>query len=105
MNKTEERLEKWCNPEGIKFKDAKAEENYKKRTRRFANAILLKPSDIIPMNISWGMFPALHYGYTIEEVSKDFSKMRKSLIKTLEEFQPDVGMRMMGISSLYDFMG
>jgi uroporphyrinogen-III decarboxylase len=105
MNKTEERLEKWCNPEGIKFKDSKAEENYKKRARRFANAILLKPVDTIPQNISWGMFPALHNGYTIEEVSKDFSKMKKALVKTLDEFQPDVSMPVMGISALYDFLG
>jgi hypothetical protein len=91
MDKTEERLENWCNPQNISFISKEAEENYRKRTRRIANAILLKPSDRIPVTPSFGVFTALDNGYTVEETFLDFNKSREACLKTLKTFDTDIG--------------
>ena len=66
MDRTQERLEKWCSAEGIQFKSAEAGEEYKKRARRIADAIQLKVPDRVPIVPSFGMFPALDNGYTVD---------------------------------------
>lgn len=91
MGKIEERLENWCNPQNIDFISKEAEENYRKRTRRLANAILLKPVDRIPVTPTFGIFPALDNGYTAEETFFDFNKGRDACLKTLKAFDTDTG--------------
>jgi len=100
MDKTKERLEQWCQAEGIQFKSAEAEEAYKKRTRRIADAIQLKVPDRVPIVPSFGIFPALDNGYTCEEVMFDYDKAHKAWIKTVLDFEPDLF-----LNSSYAFPG
>ncbi len=48
MNKTQETLERWCSAEGIHFESAEAEEAYKARAKRIADAVQLKVPDQSP---------------------------------------------------------
>lgn len=89
-DKTERNLERWCLAEGIQFKDKSAEEIYKKRAKRIADAILLKVPDRVPVTLSFGMFPALANGLTYEEATFDRAKTRKAWMKTIAEFEPDL---------------
>lgn len=49
VNKTQQRLDEWCSGEGIDFVSEEAKEAYRKRTKRIADAILLKQPDRVPV--------------------------------------------------------
>lgn len=100
MDKTQERLEHWCSASGIQFKNAEAEEAYKKRARRVADVIQLKVPDRVPIVPSFGMFPALDNGFTCEEVMFDYDKAHKAWTKTVIDFEPDLF-----LNSSYAFSG
>lgn len=89
MDKTQEMLEQWCSAEGIAFKNSEAEEAYKRRTRRIADVVQLKTPDRVPITPSFGMFPALDYGFTCEEVFFDPTRASIAWMKTLTDFEPD----------------
>lgn len=89
-NTTQHNLELWCSAPGIEFTDSSAEGDYKKRTKRIADAILLKIPDRVPIVPSFGMFPALDNGLTCEEVMFDYDKAKEAWMKTLTEFEPDL---------------
>ena len=86
--KVQENLEAWCNPP-IPFPSKEAERLYKERTRRIADAILLKKPDRIPLMPMWEFFYAKYAGYTCEEVMYDAAKAENSVIKTVTDLQPD----------------
>lgn len=90
MDKTQERLEHWCSAPGIEFKNAEAEEAYKKRTRRITDVIQLKVPDRVPIVPSFGMFPAIDNGFSCEEVMFDYDKARTAWTKTVIDFEPDL---------------
>jgi len=90
MDKTQEMLERWCSAPGVTFKNAEAEEAFKKRARRIADVIQLRLPDRVPIVPSFGMFPALDNGLTCEEVMFDHEKARAAWMKTLCEFEPDL---------------
>ena len=90
MDKTQERLEHWCSAPGIEFKNAEAEEAYKKRARRIADVIRLKVPDRVPIVPSFGMFPAIDNGFSCEEVMFDYDKARTAWTKTVIDFEPDL---------------
>lgn len=90
MGKIETALNQWCSGEGIRFESLEAKEKYQKRARRIADVILLKTPDRLPVELTFGMFPALDSGYTCEEVVFDFKKARKAWMKTILEFTPDM---------------
>ncbi len=48
MDKTQEMLERWCSAPGVTFKNAEAEEAFKKRASRIADVIQLKTPDRVP---------------------------------------------------------
>ncbi len=48
MDKTQEMLERWCSAPGVTFKNAEAEEAFKKRASRIADGIQLKTPDRVP---------------------------------------------------------
>lgn len=83
MNKTEERLDRWCSGEGVDFVDTVAEAEYKKRARRVADAVQLKVPDQVPVELVFGMFPALSNGYTGEEILFDRQKAFDCYKKTI----------------------
>lgn len=100
MDKRQEMLELWCSAPGIEFKNAEAEEAYKKRARRVADVIQLKVPDRVPIVPSFGMFPAIDNGFTCEEVMFDYDKAHVAWMKTLTDFEPD-----MYLGSSYAFPG
>ena len=89
MNKTQETLERWCSAEGIHFESAEAEEAYKARAKRIADAVQLKVPDRVPVELIFGIFPALYAGFTAEEVLFDREKNFQSYKKTVTDLQAD----------------
>src|SRR4030043_428753 len=90
VDKTKERLDLWCSAPGIKFKDALAEENYKKRARRIADVIQLKVPDRVPVVPNANLFPAFDNGLTGEEFLSDPAKAYAASMKMLLDFEPDL---------------
>ena len=71
-----------------------AQKRYDEKVARVEAAIALKEPDRVPMMPSAALFPMLNAGYTVAEVIYDISleKMTKSIVKYLEEFDPDCGL-------------
>ena len=82
-------LERWCSAPGVSFKNPEAEDAYKKRAGRIADAIELKIPDRVPITPAFGMFPALDNGFTCEDIFFDPNKAFAAWIKTLADFEPD----------------
>jgi hypothetical protein len=93
MNTTHETLERWCSAEGIHFESAEAEEAYKARAKRIADAVQLKVPDRVPVELIFGIFPALYAGFTAEEVLFDRQKNFQSYKKTVTDLQADTFLR------------
>ena len=89
MDKTQETLQRWCSAEGIQFESAQAEEAYKRRAERIADAVQLKVPDRIPVELTLGIFPALYAGITAEEALFDREKNFAAYKKTVVDFQAD----------------
>lgn len=89
MDKIEQSLERWCLAEGIQFKNAEAEEAYKKRARRLTDAIQLKVPDRVPIAPHLTFFGANYAGMTAEEVMYDYDKGYAAYKKTALDFQWD----------------
>jgi len=90
VDKTQEMLDRWCSAAGIEFISREAEDAYKQRTKRIADAIQLKLPDRVPIAPSFGMFPALDNGLTCEEVMFNCDKAHHAWMKTLSDFEPDL---------------
>lgn len=90
MGKTEESLALWCSAPNIEFKSKEAEEAYKKRTKRIADAIQLKVPDRVPLTPLVNFFPAKYAGITIEESMYDYTKACAAYKKTTLDFQFDI---------------
>jgi hypothetical protein len=90
MDRTTEMLDLWCSAPDVEFIHEGAEEAYKRRAGRVADAIQLKLPDRVPVVPSFGMFPAFDNGYTSEEVMFDHEKAHKAWMKTLADFEPDL---------------
>ena len=71
-----------------------AQKRYDEKVARVEAAIALKEPDRVPMMPSAALFPMLNAGYTVAEVIYDTSleKMTRSIVKYLEEFDPDCGL-------------
>ena len=71
-----------------------AQKRYDEKVARVEAAIALKEPDRVPMMPSAALFPMINAGYTVAEVIYDISleKMTKSIVKYLEEFDPDCGL-------------
>ena len=89
-DKTTENLAKWCRGEDIDFVNTEAQAAYKRRTLRIADVIQLKVPDRVPVVPSFGMFPYLDNGLTCEEAVFNYEKADAAVMKTLEEFKPDM---------------
>ena len=89
MDKTQERLERWIAAEGIHFVDSAAEESYKKRARRVADAVQLKVPDRVPVELVFGVFPALDNGYTAEDILFDREKVFDAYKKSITALKAD----------------
>ena len=89
MDKTQETLERWSSGEGIHFESAEAEDDYKKRARRIADSVQLKVPDRVPVELTFGIFPALYAGFSAEEVLFDREKNFEAYKKTVTDFEAD----------------
>ena len=71
-----------------------AKKRYDEKVARVEAAIALKEPDMVPMMPSAALFPMLNAGYTVAEVIYDTSleKMTKSIVKYLNDFDPDAGL-------------
>ena len=87
-NKVQENLKAWCSPP-LEFPTKEAEKAYKERTRRIADAVLLKKPDRIPITPMWEFFYATYPGYSCEDIMYDPKKAEDSVVKTVTELQPD----------------
>ncbi len=88
-DKTREQLELWCSAPGIEFVSKKAEEAYKKRTRRIADAIQLKKPDRVPFVPMWEYFYATYANVSCRDVIYDIEIAKSAAKKTITELEPD----------------
>jgi uroporphyrinogen-III decarboxylase len=65
-------------------------ELFKEREKRFEDVLALRVPDRVPIMVSFGFLPALHYGMTIEDVMYDPEKLWDSQWKMTLEFNPDM---------------
>ena len=65
-------------------------ELYRKREKLFEDAVALRKPERVPLMVSFGFFPALHSGMTIEEAMYDPDKLWESQWKTTLEFNQDM---------------
>ncbi len=67
-----------------------ARELYQERDKRFTEAIELKIPDRVPMEISFGYFPAVYCGLTCEAVYYDYDAWLAACKKVLLDFGEDI---------------
>jgi len=89
IDKTQEQLELWCSAPGIEFVSKEAEEAYKKRTKRIADAIQLKKPDRVPFVPMWEYFYARYSNVSCYDVVYDTEIARRATRKTITELEPD----------------
>jgi hypothetical protein len=65
-------------------------ELYQKREKRFSDAIALKIPDRVPMELSFGYFPAVYSGITCEAVYYDCDAWLEACKKVLLDFGGDI---------------
>lgn len=92
MGEIAETLNSWCSASGIKFVNDTAKANYLARAKRISDVIQLKKPDRVPVIPSFGMFPALYNGISVQEAMYKPEKAANAWLKTVEEFKPDAMM-------------
>jgi hypothetical protein len=95
MDKIQENLELWCSAPGIKFVSKEAEEGYKKRTRRIADAIQLKEPDRVPIAPMIHFFGGRMFGLNARDTMYDHSREAEARKKTVLKFNWDSAMGIM----------
>jgi len=89
VNKTQQRLDEWCSGEGIDFVSEEAKEAYKKRTKRIADAILLKQPDRVPVVPMMEFFYAKYANVSAYDVMYNSEIASWATKKTILELEPD----------------
>jgi uroporphyrinogen-III decarboxylase len=89
QQKRDRRLDRWINPEGIKFVSREAEKGYKARATRLAQAAKMEEPDRVPCMIPTGWFPAKNAGVPLKEVMYDPELMKKVWLKFVDEYDSD----------------
>ena len=87
--KREERFQRWLNPVGVKFNDAKAEKAYKERVTRFIKVLKLQEPDRVPVLLPAGTFPIYDAGMTLKDAMHDNKKAVKAYRKFFKEYESD----------------
>ncbi len=87
--KLERRITAWISGDGIEFVSSQAKEDYKARAKRYADAMLLKQPDRIPVVPSISGFAAAYYGYTSKDMMYDIDKAVDVIYRGTMEFQID----------------
>jgi hypothetical protein len=89
MDKTRNALQRWASAEGIQFESAEAAAAYKSRAKRIADAVRLEVPDRVPVELTFGIFPALYAGITAEEALFDREKNFQAYRQTVSGFGAD----------------
>ncbi len=89
QEKRERRLEKWINPEGLKFDSPEAEAGYKARATRLAKASKMEIPDRVPCAVPTGWYPAKNAGIPLKAVMYDPELMKKVWLKFVDEYDSD----------------
>jgi hypothetical protein len=87
--KLERRLAAWLSADGIEFASNQAEKDYKARAKRYAEAMLLKVPDRVPVVSNLSGFAAAYYGYTAKDIMYDVDKAVDVTLRATQEFQLD----------------
>jgi hypothetical protein len=89
MNEIEKSFDRWCAAEGIPFVSEGAEQAYKARTRRIADAILLREPDRVPVTPMMEYFYGRYGEVTAHDVLYDAEVAERVTKKTVMELEPD----------------
>jgi hypothetical protein len=89
QQKRDLRLDKWINPEDVKFVSGEAEKGYKARTTRLAQAAKMEIPDRVPCMVPTGNFPAWNAGVPLKQVMYDPELMKKVWLKFVDEYDSD----------------
>lgn len=89
QQKRDRRLDKWINPEDVKFVSKEAEKGYKARTTRLEKAAKMEIPDRVPCMIPTGWFPAWNAGVPLKQVMYDPELMKKVWLKFVDEYDSD----------------
>ncbi len=87
--KTQEMLDLWCSAPDIEFVDSEAEEAYKSRTRRIADAIQLKTPDRVPVTPMWEYYYGVYSKVSCYDGLYNPDIASWAVKKTITELQPD----------------
>jgi hypothetical protein len=86
QEKREERFKRWHEAPGVKFVSAEAEKLHKQRVTRFIKAIKMEEPDRVPVMLPVGSFPAYYAGSTFYKIMYDYSELKRSWIKFMDDF-------------------
>ncbi len=89
QEKREQRFNKWLSPPGVKLPSQEIEKKYKARLTRMIKAIKMEIPDRVPIHLAANSFVAYNAGHTLKDVLYDYSLIKPSWIKFLEEFEQD----------------
>jgi uroporphyrinogen-III decarboxylase len=89
QERREERFKKWLSPPGLKLPSPEIEKKYKTRLTRMIQAIKMEIPDRVPMHLAANSFVAYNAGHTLKDVLYNYSLIKPSWIKFLEEFEQD----------------
>jgi uroporphyrinogen-III decarboxylase len=88
--KREQRLQRWLNPPGVSFRDAKAEKLYKERVTRFTKAFLCEEPDRVPVMVPAGNFPLRYSNLNLKQAMYDHTVIKPAWTKFMEDFYDDM---------------
>jgi hypothetical protein len=89
QQKRDLRLDRWINPEGVKFVSQEAQKNFKARATRLAKAAKMEIPDRVPCMVPAGFFPAMNAGISFKEALYNPRKMKWAWLKFLDEYDTD----------------
>jgi uroporphyrinogen-III decarboxylase len=89
QERREERFKKWLSHPGATLPSAEVEKKYKERLTRMIKAIKMEIPDRVPMHLAANSFVAYNAGHTLKDVLYNYSLIKPSWIKFLEEFEQD----------------
>mgnify|MGYP001226399268 CR=1 FL=1 len=87
--KRAERFKRWLAPTEINFISPEAEQSYKARQQRLADAYQMKEPDRVPLQLAYGVIPAYHAGSDLKTVMYDYDELGRAWKKFLNDFEMD----------------
>jgi uroporphyrinogen-III decarboxylase len=89
QQKRDLRLNQWIKAEDVKFVSNQAENNYRARATRLAQAAKMELPDRVPCMIPTGWYPAKNANVHLKKVMYDPELMKKVWLKFVDEYDSD----------------